>query len=143
VCGYERDSQNFIMPSRLKKNVRKIAVVHCFCSNLSHKVRDRSNDHTMTEKTPEEIEAERKEALEQINQILDTTRPKNLQQGVSSGLSNIVSGAVGAVGVAILLPTVGMAVGAKKGGLFGMIFGLTGGAVVGALGAAALAIGGK
>jgi len=142
VCGYERDSQNFIMPSRLKKNVRKIAVVH-FCSNLSHKVGDRSNDHTMTEKTPEELEAERKEALEQINQILDTTRPKNLQQGVSSGLSNIVSGAVGAVGVAILLPTVGMAVGAKKGGLFGMIFGLTGGAVVGALGAAALAIGGK
>jgi hypothetical protein len=97
----------------------------------------------MTTKTKEEMEAERKEALQNINQILDSTRPKTLGDGVSSGVGNILQGAVGAVGVAVLMPTLGLATGIKQGGILGGVVGVTVGAVAGALGAAALAVGGK
>ena len=49
---------------------------------------------------------------------------------------------MGAVGVAILAPTVGLAAGAKQGGILGGVVGLTGGAVVGVVGAVGLALGG-
>lgn len=85
-------------------------------------------------------------------------------------MSNIVGGAVGAAGVAVLAPTVGAAQGAKNGGLVGGIMGLTGrcdtiakvsccfiahelmtspsfiilgGAVVGVVGAVGFAVGGE
>jgi TRAP-type mannitol/chloroaromatic compound transport system permease large subunit len=97
----------------------------------------------MTTKTKEEMEAEREEALQNINTILDKSRPKNLQSGVSSGVSNILQGAVGAVGVAVLLPTLGLATGIKQGGILGGVVGVTAGVVIGAVGAVALALGGK
>ena len=56
----------------------------------------------MTQKKKEELEAERAEAQKQLEQILSSSRPKNLGEGLSSGLSNIVAGAVGAAGVAVL-----------------------------------------
>lgn len=93
-------------------------------------------------KTEAELLAEREKAQADLEQILNTSRPKNLQQGLQTGVGNILSGAVGAVGVAVLLPTVGMAMGGKKGGIVGASVGLVGGAVAGALGAAALAVGG-
>jgi hypothetical protein len=103
---------------------------------------ERLQERAMTQ-SKEEMEAERAQALKDINHILDQSRPKNLQQGVSSGVSNILQGAVGAVGVAVLLPTVGLATGLKQGGILGGVVGVTGGAIAGALGAAALVVGGK
>ncbi len=93
------------------------------------------------EKTAEQIEQE--EALKQLNAFLDASRPKDLREGLGSGLSNIVQGALGAVGIAVLAPTLGLAVGATQGGFFGGIIGLTGGAVVGLLGAFFSAVEGK
>jgi hypothetical protein len=58
-------------------------------------------------------------------------------------VSNIMQGAVGAVGVAVLMPTLGLAAGAKQGGILGGVVGLSGGAIAGVVGAAALAVGGK
>ena len=57
-----------------------------------------------TKPSKEELEAEQQAAKEQLQTILDTSRPKHLGYGISSGVSNIVAGAVGAVGVAILAP---------------------------------------
>lgn len=96
----------------------------------------------MTTKTKEELDAERAEAMKDLNTILDSSRPKGIGQGLGSGCSNILQGAVGAVGVAVLMPTLGLAMGAKQGGILGGVVGVTGGAVVGVVGAAALAIGG-
>ncbi|KAL7556025.1 hypothetical protein ACA910_017353 [Epithemia clementina (nom. ined.)] len=93
-------------------------------------------------KSEAELEAERKKAAEKLEGILDATRPKNFRQGLGSGLSNIVSGAVGGAGVAVLLPVMGFAVGARHAGILGGVFGLTAGAIGGALGAAALIVGG-
>ena len=87
--------------------------------------------------TPEEEEAQQK-----LQELIDTTAPKGLGEGVRSGVSNIVGGAIGGAGIAVLAPTLGLAVGLKQGGLVGGIFGLVGGAVVGAVGAAGMIIGG-
>ena len=91
-------------------------------------------------KTAKELEQE--EALQQINAMLDTNRPKNFREGVGSGVGTIMQGAIGAVGIAVLAPTIGLAAGAKQGGLLGAVVGVTGGAVVGLLGAGAMAVGG-
>ena len=53
--------------------------------------------------------------------------PKHLGYGLASGVSNIVAGAVGAVGIVILAPVMGTAVGAKQGGIVGGTVGLVGG----------------
>jgi hypothetical protein len=68
--------------------------------------------------------------------------PKNLQQGLSSGVSQIVAGAIGAAGVAVVAPVAGLSIGLARGGLIGGAVGATGGAVVGVVGAAALAVNG-
>lgn len=93
-----------------------------------------------SEKSLDELEAERVEAQNQLDKILSTSRPKNLQQGLGQGVSNIVTGAVGAAGVAVLLPTIGLTTGLRSGGLLGGVLGVTGGAVVGLLSAAAIAV---
>jgi len=59
-----------------------------------------------------------------------------------SSVGNIVGGAVGAAGIAVLAPTVGLFAGTKHGGILGGIVGVTGGALIGAVGAVALAVGG-
>ena len=76
---------------------------------------------TAANKTKDEIEAEQLAAKEQLNAILDSTRPKHLGYGLSSGVGNIVAGAVGAVGIAVLAPTLGFGMGAHQGGI-GMYF---------------------
>jgi len=69
-------------------------------------------------------------------------RPKNLQQGLLFGASNILGGAVGGLGVAIIAPMVGCKAGAEKGGFVGGTVGLVGGAAMGVIGAAGLLVGG-
>ena len=66
-----------------------------------------------------ELEAEQPAARAQLESLLDSSRPKYLGYGISSGVSNVVSGAVGGVGLVVLAPTVGTAVGAKHGGIVG------------------------
>jgi hypothetical protein len=83
-----------------------------------------------------------KSAHIQLEQILAPSRPKNVAEGVSIGVSNIVAGAVGAIGVAIVVPTLGLVAGTRQGGVIGGVVGLTGGAIVGVVGAAAFAVGG-
>jgi hypothetical protein len=82
-------------------------------------------------KTKEELEKEQQEAKEQLSQIMKTSKPKNLGQGLGRGVSNILAGAVGGVGIAVVAPTMGLAVGARGGGIIGGAVGLTAGAVVG------------
>lgn len=91
----------------------------------------------------EKRKQEAEEAKQQLNDMLKQTAPKNLGQGLTTGVGNILGAAVGAAGIIVLVPTVGLAAGVKHGGLLGGIVGLTGGAVIGVLGGAALAIGGE
>ena len=70
-------------------------------------------------KTEEEIAQERAKAQEQLESILSTSRPKNLGAGLATGVNNIVGGAVGAAGIAVLAPTMGLALGLRGGGLLG------------------------
>mmetsp|Transcript_2699 Transcript_2699/g.3451 ORF Transcript_2699/g.3451 Transcript_2699/m.3451 type:complete len:403 (-) Transcript_2699:139-1347(-) len=93
-------------------------------------------------KTKEELEAEQQKAKEQLQAILDQSRPKHLGYGIASGVGNILGAAVGAVGIVVLAPTLGLGVGAKQGGILGGTVGLVGGVVVGAVGGVALAVGG-
>mmetsp|Transcript_5696 Transcript_5696/g.11120 ORF Transcript_5696/g.11120 Transcript_5696/m.11120 type:complete len:549 (-) Transcript_5696:111-1757(-) len=97
------------------------------------------NDKT---KTKEELDTEQQAAKEQLQLILDSSRPKHLGYGVTSGVSNMVAGAVGAAGVIVLAPVMGTAVGAKQGGFVGGTVGLVGGAAVGVVGGVAVAMGG-
>ena len=45
---------------------------------------------------------EQEEAQEQLNSILNQTRPKNFRDGFCRGVSDIIAGAIGAVGIAII-----------------------------------------
>lgn len=90
----------------------------------------------------EQAKKDQQAAQEQINALLNQTRPKNLGEGLKSGVGNILGGALGAVGVAVVAPVAGGAMGLRGGGLIGGVVGVAGGAVVGVVGAAALAIGG-
>jgi len=90
----------------------------------------------------EQLKKEQQQAQEQINALLNQTRPKNLGQGLTSGISNILGGALGAIGMVVVAPVAGGAMGLRGGGLIGGVVGVAGGAVVGVVGAAALAIGG-
>ena len=103
---------------------------------------DGGDESTKPKPSKEELVAEQQAAKEQLQTILDTSRPKHLGYGISSGVSNIVAGAVGAVGVAILAPVVGTAMGAKQAGVVGGTVGLVGGAIAGVVGGAAMAVGG-
>lgn len=99
----------------------------------------------MADKAKSNQEIEREQAMESLNSILKSgkgTKPRNFRSGLGHGISNIVGGAVGAVGVAVLAPTVGVAQGAKNGGLLGGVIGGVGGAVVGVVGAVGLGVGG-
>eukprot|EP00804_Cyclotella_cryptica_P015641 CCRYP_003628-RB/>CCRYP_003628-RB protein AED:0.09 eAED:0.09 QI:165/0.83/0.85/1/0.66/0.57/7/1472/550 len=93
-------------------------------------------------KSKEELEAEQAAAKEQLNALLNASRPKHVGYGVAAGVSNVVSGAVGGVGLAVMAPTLGLAQGAKHGGIVGGTIGLVGGALVGAIGGAAVIVSG-
>lgn len=83
------------------------------------------------QKSKEELKLEQQEAADQVARLLKTSKPKNLSQGVKSGVGNILAGAVGGVGVAVLAPTVCLAGGLRSGGIVGGALGVTAGAVVG------------
>ena len=94
---------------------------------------------------PTAQEVEQQKAAESLESILKShggSKPRNLREGVSHGVGTILSGAIGAAGVAVLAPTIGLTHGAKKGGFLGGVIGLTGGAVAGVVGAVGLAVGG-
>lgn len=91
----------------------------------------------------EKMETEQAAAKEQINLLLNRSRPKHLGYGITSGVSNVVQGAVGGVGLAVMASTFGLAQGAKQGGIVGGTVGLLGGAVVGAIGGAAVVVSGN
>lgn len=90
----------------------------------------------------EEQKKQQEEAKAELEAIFAASRPKNLRQGITGGVGNILGGTVGAVGVLVLAPTAGLAIGTKQRGLLGGLVGLTGGAVVGAFAAAGLLVGG-
>lgn len=69
-------------------------------------------------------------------------KPKNLQQGLMSGASNILGGAIGGLGVAIAAPVAGARAGAQRGGIVGGAAGLVGGAAMGVIGGGAVLVGG-
>lgn len=73
----------------------------------------------MTQKTQEELKAEQQEAQAKLEALLKQSKPKNLREGVGSGVNNILAGALGGAGVAVLAPTMGFAVGLQNGGLIG------------------------
>jgi DnaJ-domain-containing protein 1 len=93
-------------------------------------------------KTKEELEKEQQEAKEKLDALLNQSKPKNLRQGVGNGVNNILAGAIGGAGVAVLAPTMGLAVGLRGGGIIGGVVGVAGGAVIGVIGGAALIVGG-
>jgi hypothetical protein len=76
-------------------------------------------------------QAEEDVASAEVEHILGATRPKHIGEGVTSGLGYIMRGAVGACGVAILMPTVAAAEGTKKMGVVGGILGGVGGTIGG------------
>lgn len=70
-------------------------------------------------KSPEDLKKEQELAKAQLEAILNQTKPKNLREGLGSGVNNILTGAVGAAGVAVIAPTMGFAAGLKHGGILG------------------------
>jgi DnaJ-domain-containing protein 1 len=82
-------------------------------------------------------EAKRKDheqSAAELQKYLNETRPRNLVEGVSTGLGSVLAGALGGIGVIVLSPVVGMAGGYESVGFLGGIVGLVGGAVVGIIG---------
>lgn len=89
-----------------------------------------------------EKKKEQDEAAAELEAYFNKTRPRNLAEGLTSGVGNVLSGAVGTVGSVVLMPVVGMAAGYKKGGILGSALGLVGGAVAGVVGGVISAVGG-
>ena len=85
---------------------------------------------------------EQEAAAAELEAYLNKTRPKNLAEGVTSGVENVIQGAVGVVGSVVLTPVVGLAAGYKQAGILGSAVGLVSGAVAGVVGGVASATGG-
>ena len=100
------------------------------------------NKRTIMSKSQDDLKKEQEEAKAKLDALLNQTKPKNLRQGLGTGVNNVIAGAVGGAGVAVIAPTLGFAAGLKNGGILGAAFGAAGGAIVGALGAVALVAGG-
>jgi hypothetical protein len=81
----------------------------------------------MTADTTKSKEQEEENASQEIQELLGATRPKNVAQGLASGVGYILHGAVGAVGIAILMPGVAANEASKDGG--GVLGGVVGGAI--------------
>ena len=93
-------------------------------------------------KSTEELKKEQEEAQAKLEALMSLTKPKNLREGVGAGVNNVLAGAIGGAGVAVIAPTMGFAAGMKNGGLIGGALGAAAGGVVGAIGAVGLAAGG-
>ena len=105
---------------------------------------------------------QRKVATDQLEELLyihtqSHNRPKNLGTGIKQGLSTIITSALGACGVAVILPSIGLLSGLQVGGcdtccdcgdggskvggkVMGGLVGITVGGLLGILGATAIAV---
>lgn len=83
------------------------------------------------------------QAGKEVEKILSSHRPKNVVQGATRGVGNILGGAIGGVGILVLSPTAGLAMGSQAGGIFGGVVGLLGGTIVGLVGSVFMVLGGK
>ncbi|KAI2508257.1 hypothetical protein MHU86_6186 [Fragilaria crotonensis] len=97
-----------------------------------------NNDDTNNNDVDESVKA----AEDEMNMILNETRPKHFGHGVWSGVESIVGGGIGAIGIAVLTPVQGAAIGARQAGILGGAVGVLGGTVVGVVHAANVAAGG-
>lgn len=70
-------------------------------------------------------------ANEEVEKILGTTKPKNIGEGLSSGIGYILRGAIGACGAVVLMPAVAGAEGKKEAGVIGGIAAGAGGVIAG------------
>lgn len=93
--------------------------------------------------TNNDIDESVKAAEDEMNMILNETRPKHFGHGVWSGVESIVGGGIGAIGIAVLTPVQGAAIGARQAGILGGAVGVLGGTVVGVVHAANVAAGGE
>jgi len=67
----------------------------------------------------------------EVEQILGTTKPKHVGEGLTSGIGYILRGAIGACGALVLMPTVAGAEGKKEAGVIGGIACGAGGVIAG------------
>jgi hypothetical protein len=95
--------------------------------------------------TPSPHNVDYDSASQEMEQILNATRPKHLMDGIWTGAEEIVGGGIGAVGIALLTPVHGATIGASSpyGKVVGGTLGAIGGTVVGLVQAANVAGGGK
>lgn len=85
---------------------------------------------------------EEQEALQEMETILNETRPKDMCHGFVRGASCIIEGGVGAVGTLVLTPIHTAQAGSKEGGILGGAVGALGGVLAGTVGAVSVAAGG-
>eukprot|EP01083_Nonionella_stella_P106417 307135_1 len=83
---------------------------------------------------------EQEESAAELEAYLNRSRPRNLVEGVTTGIGSVLQGAIGGVGTIVLTPVVGMAGGYKSIGILGAVVGLAGGTVVGVVGGVAAAV---
>lgn len=83
------------------------------------------------------------QAGKEVENILSSHKPKNLVEGVTRGVGNILGGAIGGVGILVLSPTAGLAMGSQAGGILGAMVGLVGGTLMGVVGSVAMVLGGN
>ena len=86
--------------------------------------------------------AQQEEAAAELEAYFNKTRPRNLAEGVTTGLGSVVSGAFGTVGAIVLTPIVATHQGYTKAGFIGGALGLTIGLVGGVVGGVVSAAGG-
>jgi hypothetical protein len=88
------------------------------------------------------MKEQQNQAGTELENLLSSVRPKNLTEGVTTGVGNILDGVIGGVGILVLGPTAGLAMGCQTGGIVGGLVGLIGGTIVGAVGSVAMIVGG-
>lgn len=82
------------------------------------------------------------DSLEDLDILLNQSRPRHVGEGLVSGIGYMVSGSIAAGGIVLLSPQVGAAAGRTKGGTMGAILGGLVGTIVGAGSAVSVGLGG-
>jgi hypothetical protein len=99
--------------------------------STNHRGNDNDNNDTTTFENKNNEDEEYDLANMEVEQILGTTKPKHIGEGLTSGIGYILRGAIGACGAVVLMPTVAGAEGKKEAGVIGGIAGGAGGVIVG------------
>ena len=99
--------------------------------------------HKISPTYKEQLKMEKKQAKEQLEQLMKISRPKNFREGVASGVGNVIAGVVGGVGLIVVAPLAGSALGYQTRGFIGATTGLLGGTCIGVLGGTFLVVGGS